>query len=264
MALRGSSKSHLFRSSPLDLTNLINRPFKTLQAPSDPDDDNSDSNEASVTNTAPELPMLTPPATADFNVTMTRPNAYNVNRSVFSYRAIPIAESTEPSSDASENINQKRKHHTTDFADAETAEKRTRPMVTEHASPGSEIVGSSFTPINVKDALTVNGNPHAHIAPKPEPVGQISAPATRGRAKAKYAATQHPYAPTAPKSEPIVNVAAPTGQPATTEHLHSALMEQSQDSVAPGIAGYVSAAVTVPVMVQDLTKRRLAPVGSIE
>lgn len=240
----------------------------TLRAPIDSHDDNTESLDGSVTNAAPELSILTPPATADFKVTMTRPNAYNVHRSVFPYRAISIAGSTKPSSDATEDINQKRKHHTTDLADAETVTKRTRTILTEHASPGSEVVGSFFTPINVpmiaQDTPTVTGHPYAPITPKPEPIGHVSVPATSGLVKAQHTATEHPYAPTAPKSKPIVNIAAPTSQPATTEHLHSALMEQSQDSVEPGIAGYVSAAVTVPVMMQDLTKSRLAPAGSIE
>lgn len=235
-ARRELSKLHLFRTSPLDLANLINRPFMTLRALTDPHDDNAEPLDAPVTNAAPELSILTPPATADFKVIMTRPNAYNVHHSVFPYRANSIAWPTKSSNDITENTNQKRKHYTADLADAETATKRTRPMLTEHASPGSEVVGSFFTPINVpmttQNTPTVTGHPYAPIAPKPEPIGQVSAPATSGLA--------------------------------TTEHLHSALMENPQDSIAPGIAGYVSAAVTVPVMMRDLSKSRLAPAGSIE
>ena len=159
----------LFRTSPLDLANLMDRPFITLTNPH-------------ANNMAPPHIPATSAAPKTTQATTTAP---------------PQVPTT----------NKKRKKNPSDSADAGTKKKRKRPVLTivESAAPipGSEVVGASFTAINVPKTDT------------------------------RPTKTEHPYAPTAPKPEPTLNACAPTSEPATTEDLPSPLLKQSHDSFTP-------------------------------
>ena len=221
------------------MVELIDRPVPGSNYPSS---GNTASQNFQVTNAAPEPSILTPPPTADFKVAMTHPDVDNAQHAVTASRAIAILESKKPYSNLDNDSKVKRKRRAPDADDtAETATKRTRPTVTEHpyapTAPMPAAVGHGFTPINIPSTT-----------PATHPTG-----------------TEHPDALTAPGPDAADHDSFPPDLQITMQRAHPSLVVEPsyEPTPPPGLAGYVTVEIKVPVMKEQLEHLETVPFKSV-